>query len=108
MTAPRTADVAAAKMAARRTPPPPAAAPARSLPPATRTEQVVRRNADLTEDQARRLDRVVQEIADEKGWRRGNVGDLLVTLVDVLLSDVELQRRVAEAVPVPKRVKYVR
>jgi len=51
---------------------------------------------------------VVQEIADQKGWRRGNVGDVLVTLVDLLLDDAELQRRVAAAVPVPKRVKYVR
>jgi hypothetical protein len=80
----------------------------RALPTATRTETVVRRNADLTEDQAHRLDRIVQEIADAKGWRRGNVGDVLVTLVDLLLDDVELQHRVAEVVPVLKRVKYVR
>ena len=56
----------------------------------------------------RQLDRAVQDIADTRGWRRGNVGDVLVTLVDLLLDDAELQRRVAAAVPVPKRVKYVR
>ena len=78
------------------------------LSPLVQAASVIRRNADLTEDQARRLDRVVQEIADQKGWRRGNVGDVLVTLVDLLLDDAELQRRVAAAVPVPKRVKYVR
>ena len=80
-----------------------AASPPPVLPPPVQAASVIRRNADLTEDQARRLDRVVQEIADQKGWRRGNVGD-----VDLLLDDVELQRRVAAAVPVPKRVKYVR
>ena len=86
----------------------PVASPLPVLPPPVQTASIIRRNADLTEDQARRLDRVVQEIADQKGWRRGNVGDVLVTLVDILLDDAELQRRVAAAVPVPKRVKYVR
>jgi hypothetical protein len=85
-----------------------AASPPPGLSPPVQAASVIRRNADLTEDQARRLDRVVQEIADQKGWRRGNVGDVLVTLVDLLLDDAELQRRVAAAVPVPKRVKYVR
>jgi hypothetical protein len=85
-----------------------AASPLPVLPPPVQAASVIRRNADLTEDQARRLDRVVQEIADQKGWRRGNVGDVLVTLVDLLLDDAGLQRRVAAAVPVPKRVKYVR
>ena len=85
-----------------------AASPPPVLSPPVQAASVIRRNADLTEDQARRLDRVVQEIADQKGWRRGNVGDVLVTLVDLLLDDAELQLRVAAAVPVPKRVKYVR
>jgi hypothetical protein len=85
-----------------------AASPLPVLPPPVQAASIIRRNADLTEDQARRLDRVVQEIADQKGWRRGNVGDVLVTLVDLLLDDAELQRQVAAAVPVPKRVKYVR
>ena len=85
-----------------------AASPPPVLPPPVQAASVIRRNADLTEDQARGLDRVVQEIADQKGWRRGNVGDVLVTLVDLLLDDAELQRRVAAAVPAPKRVKYVR
>jgi hypothetical protein len=85
-----------------------AASPPPVLSPPVQAASVIRRNADLTEVQARRLDRVVQEIADQKGWRRGNVGDVLVTLVDLLLDDAELQRRVAAAVPVPKRVKYVR
>jgi hypothetical protein len=102
---------AAADMIARRAEraaaPSPAAPPV-LLPPVQAATVVIRRNADLTDDQARRLDRIVQEIADAKGWRRGNVGDVLVTLVDLLLDDAELQLRVADAVPVPKRVKYVR
>lgn len=104
---PRTADVAAAKMAARRTPPPPVVTP-REVPAPTRPAEFVRRNVDLPPDEATRLDRAVQEIADINGWRRGNVGDVLVTLARLMLDDVELQRRVAEAVPVPKRVKRVR
>jgi hypothetical protein len=103
----RTADATAAKMAARRTPPPPAAAP-REVPAPSRPETFVRRNVDLSPQDATRLDRAVQEIADGRGWRRGNVGDVLVTLARLMLDDVELQQRVAEAVPVPKRVKYVR
>ena len=98
---------AAADLVARRAERAASPLPAASPPP-VQAASVIRRNADLTEDQARRLDRVVQEIADQKGWRRGNVGDVLVTLVDLLLDDAELQRRVAAAVPVPKRVKYVR
>src|SRR3954453_22333144 len=95
-----------ARRAERAAPLAPAAAPV--LLPPVQAATVIRRNADLTDDQARRLDRIVQEIADAKGWRRGNVGDVLVTLVDLLLDDAELQRRVSAAVPVPKRVKYVR
>jgi hypothetical protein len=102
-------DRTAARTLARLAPPPPPAPPAAPVPPApSRTETFVRRNVDLTEDEARRLDRAVQEIADARGWRRGNVGDVLVTLARLMLEDVELQHRVQEAAPVPKRVKYVR
>lgn len=104
----RTADTAAEKMANRRTPPPPTRPAPRQVPPAASAPTFVRRNADLSPEEAARLDRAVQDIADTHGWRRGNVGDVLVTLVRLMLDDVELQRRVADAVPVPKRVKYVR
>lgn len=107
MTAPRTADAMAEKMAARRTPPP-APAPARELPAREQAETFKRRNVDLAPDDDARLERAVQEIAAARGWRRGNVGDVLVTLARLMLDDMDLQRRVADAVPVPKRVKHVR
>lgn len=63
----------------------------------------VRRTVDLPVRQHHALNRLLDDAASARGWRRVNSQDMLATLVARLLADAELQREVIAALPAPAR-----
>jgi hypothetical protein len=79
---------------------PPAPPSAPTTPPAV-PDQTFRLTVDVSQERAARVKALAAEAAQVRGWRRANVGDLLAALVEELVSDAGLQRKVIASMSPP-------
>jgi hypothetical protein len=86
------------RAAAAPPPPPPSTPPAA---PPTAAEQTFRLTVDVSQVRAAQVKALTAEAAQVRGWRRANVGDLLAALVEQLLDDAGLQRKVIASMSPP-------
>jgi hypothetical protein len=92
------ASVVEQSRAAAAPPPPPSTPPAA---PPTAAEQTFRLTVDVSQVRAAQVKALTAEAAQVRGWRRANVGDLLAALVEQLLDDAGLQRKVIASMSPP-------
>ena len=92
------ASVVEQSRAAAAPPPPPSTPPAA---PPTAAEQTFRLTVDVSRVRAAQVKALTAEAAQVRGWRRANVGDLLAALVEQLLDDAGLQRKVIASMSPP-------
>ena len=92
------ASVVEQSRAAAAPPPPPRTPPAA---PPTAAEQTFRLTVDVSQVRAAQVKALTAEAAQVRGWRRANVGDLLAALVEQLLDDAGLQRKVIASMSPP-------
>ena len=92
------ASVVEQSRAAAAPPPPPSAPP---VAPPSAPEQTFRLTVDVSQERAARVKALAMEAAQVRGWRRANVGDLLAALVEELVNDAGLQRKVIAAMSPP-------
>jgi hypothetical protein len=81
------------------TPPPPPSAP--PIAPPDVPERLFRLTVDVSQTRAAQVKALAAEAAQVRGWRRANVGDLLAALVEELVNDAGLQRKVIAAMAPP-------
>jgi hypothetical protein len=77
--------------------------PAVPVVPASDAGPVARLTVDVTAVCASQVKALAVEAAQVRGWRRANVGDLLAALVEQLVTDPALQRKVIVMMAPPAR-----
>jgi hypothetical protein len=92
------ASVVKQSRAAAAPPPPPSAPPAA---PSSSPDPTFRLTVDVSQVRATQVKALAAEAAQVRGWRRANVGDLLAALVEELVNDADLQRKVIGAMSAP-------